>query len=106
VPAFGDLVFVVHLSYQVINRVTKVEVLAIFSNAGGFLKPDQVLAKLQSQLDRRSLYSYLGRLRRQGLLERVARLRRGELAYRLTDRGRQRLAYLREHPRQGESKTC
>jgi DNA-binding PadR family transcriptional regulator len=77
--------------------VTKVEVLAIFAQADRFLKPDDVLGELQSGLDRRSFYSYLGRLRRQGLLERHPRSRRGQLAYRLTERGRERLAYLREH---------
>ena len=77
--------------------VTKVEVLAIFAQADRFLKPDDVLGELQSGLDRRSFYSYLGRLGRQGLLERHPRSRRGQLAYRLTERGRKRLAYLREH---------
>ena len=47
--------------------MTKVEVLAIFAKSGDFLKPDEVLEKLRSGLDRRSFYSYLGRLRRQGL---------------------------------------
>jgi DNA-binding PadR family transcriptional regulator len=78
--------------------VTKVEVLAIFAEADGFLRPDEVGERLPSRLDRRSLYSYLGRLRRQGLLERYPRSRRGQLAYRLTSRGRDRLAYLREQP--------
>ncbi len=49
--------------------VTKVEVLAIFAKSDDFLKPDEVLEKLRSGLDRRSFYSYLGRLRRQGLLD-------------------------------------
>ena len=76
--------------------VTKVEVLAIFAKSDDFLKPDEVLEKLRSGLDRRSFYSYLGRLRRQGLLEGHPRFRRGQLAYRLTERGRKRLAYLQE----------
>ena len=76
--------------------VTKVEVLAIFADADGFLKPDEVLQELQSSIDRRSFYSYLGRLQRQGLLERHPHSRRGQLAYRLTERGRKRLAYLQE----------
>ena len=79
--------------------MTKIQVLAIFANADRFLKPDEVLQELRSGLDRRSFYSYLGRLRRQGLLEKHPRCRRGQLAYRLTERGRERLAYLREHPR-------
>ena len=79
-------------------RMTKLQVLIIFDQVGRFLKPDEVLARLPSRLDRRSLYSYLGRLRRQGLLERDSRSRRGQLAYRLTPRGQERLAYLRERP--------
>ena len=81
---------------MMIFRLTKVEVLAIFAKSDDFLKPDEVLEKLRSGLDRRSFYSYLGRLRRQGLLEGHPRFRRGQLAYRLTERGRKRLAYLQE----------
>ena len=78
--------------------MNKAEVLAIFAvGADRFLKPDEVLEELQSGLDRRSFYTYLGRLRRQGLLERDPRSRGGQLAYRLTQRGKERLAYLREH---------
>ena len=95
----GELIFGVQSFPTKRLNVTKVEVLAIFANAGGFLKPDQVLAKLRSPLDRRSLYSYLGRLRLQALLERSRDTARGRLAYRLTERGRQRLAYLRERSR-------
>ena len=78
--------------------VKKVEVLVIFAQASDFLKPDEALEELRSGLDRRSFYSYLGRLRRQGLVERDPRSRRGHLRYRLTERGRKRLAYLQEHP--------
>jgi DNA-binding PadR family transcriptional regulator len=81
---------------MIIFPVTKVEVLAIFAKSGDFLKPDEVIEKLRSDLDRRSFYSYLGRLRRQGLLEPDPHRRRGQLAYRLTERGRERLAYLQE----------
>ncbi len=75
--------------------MTKYAILRIFARAGGFLKPDDVLAQLSLPPDRRSLYSYLLRLERQGLLERRPMMRRGTLAYRLTDRGRARLEYFR-----------
>jgi DNA-binding PadR family transcriptional regulator len=77
--------------------MTKSQVLSIFARSGGFLKPDDVLSRLQLVPDRRSLYSYLGRLKRQGLLDRHPNSRRGHLAYRLTDRGRARLEYLRRN---------
>jgi hypothetical protein len=77
--------------------MTKSEVLVIFARYGGFLKPDDVLGRLQPVPDRRSLYSYLGRLKRQGLLDRHPNSRRGHLAYRLTDRGRARLEYFRRN---------
>ena len=75
--------------------MTKREVLSVFDLAGDFLTPDLVRAKLQTRLDRRSLYSYLLRLARQGLLER-RQSRRGTLAYRLTERGRTRLRYFQQ----------
>jgi DNA-binding PadR family transcriptional regulator len=75
--------------------MTKAEVLSIFENAWNFLRPDQVRARLNSPLDRRSMYSYLIRLAQQGLLERRPG-RRGTLAYRLTERGRARLRYFEE----------
>ena len=75
--------------------MTKLEVLQIFAQVNGFLRPDTVRGRLRAAPDRRSLYSYLGRLRRQGLLDRHPNSRRGHLAYRLTDRGRARLEYLR-----------
>ena len=76
--------------------MTKLEVLLIFAGNTNFLKPDDVLTKLRPRPDRRSMYSYLGRLRKQGLLERGPVARRGQLSYRLTDRGRARLEYLRQ----------
>src|SRR5271166_6962419 len=79
--------------------VTKLSVLQIFAEAKGFLTPDQVCRKLQPSPDRRSLYSYLARLRSQGLLERGANRRRGWLSYRLTGRGEERLTYLRSQRR-------
>jgi hypothetical protein len=74
--------------------MTKAEVLSIFDRAGDFLTPDQVCTRLQTQLDRRSMYSYLLRLNGQSLLERK-QAGRGSLAYRLTERGRARLTYLK-----------
>jgi hypothetical protein len=50
--------------------MTKLEVLTIFARNGYFLRPDEVWTKLRPLPDRRSFYSYLGRLRQQGLLER------------------------------------
>jgi len=75
--------------------MTKSHVLAIFLRSGKFLRPDDVCNLLRPVPDRRSFYSYLGRLRRQGLLERHPNSRRGYLAYRLTPRGQARLEYLR-----------
>lgn len=79
--------------------VTKLSVLLIFAEAKGFLTPDQVCGKLQPSPDRRSVYSYLARLRGQGLLQRVPNPRRGSLSYRLTSRGEERIAYLRGQKR-------
>ena len=76
--------------------MTKAEVLSIFAEHNIFLKPDHVLNKLRPRPDRRSMYSYLGRLRKQGLLERGPATRRGQLSYCLTDRGRARLAYFHQ----------
>ena len=61
--------------------MTKLSVLLIFAEAKSFLTPDQVCGKLQPSPDRRSLYSYLARLRGQGLLERGPNRRRGWLSY-------------------------
>jgi DNA-binding PadR family transcriptional regulator len=75
--------------------MTKLQVLEIFAHSARFLRPDDILRQLQPMPDRRSLYSYLGRLRGQGLLDRHPQSRRGQLAYRLTERGRARMEYLR-----------
>lgn len=66
--------------------MTKLKVLHIFANSSGFLTPDDVLRQLRPMPDRRSLYSYLGRLRGQGLLDRHPNSKRGQLAYRLTEK--------------------
>ncbi len=77
--------------------MTKYEVLAFFAETGGFVIPDDVRIRLEPMPDRRSIYSYLGRLARQGLLERGrTSLGGGLLAYRLTERGRARLEYFRQ----------
>ena len=80
--------------------MTKHEVLEIFSQKGDFLTPDCVWLGLGRTLDRRSVYSYLLRLKRQGLLESGPNSRRGFLAYKITERGRARLQYFRSQPRQ------
>ena len=76
--------------------MTKLEVLRIFARSGRFMRPDDVWRQLGCRLNRRSLYSYLDRLRKQGLLERIPSPRRGQLAYCLTQRGVDRLAYLQK----------
>lgn len=75
--------------------MTKRETLEIFARATGFLTPDRVRLELEPRPDRRSVYSYLLRLKRQGLLETGPKQRRGHLAYCLTERGSARLNYLR-----------
>jgi DNA-binding PadR family transcriptional regulator len=75
--------------------MTKLEVLRIFAQVNGFVKPDYVRSQLRPAPDRRSLYSYLGRLKGQGLLDRHPKSRRGHLSYCLTERGEARLEYLR-----------
>jgi hypothetical protein len=49
--------------------VTKQLVLEIFAQNNNFIIPDQIWSALNRRLDRRSVYSYLLRLKRQGLLE-------------------------------------
>lgn len=74
--------------------MTKLDVLGIFARTSGYLKPDNIIIQLRPVPDRRSFYSYLGRLKNQGLLERSPNYRKGHLAYRLTARGRARIEYL------------
>jgi|SRR5580698_9157474 Fe2+ or Zn2+ uptake regulation protein len=80
--------------------VTKQQVLEIFARNPNFITPDQIYGDLRRRLDRRSVYSYLLRLKRQGLLETGANIRRGHLAYRMTGRGHARLKYFRSRQRQ------
>ena len=75
--------------------MTKEQVLEIFARNSNFITPDQIFGALQRRLDRRSVYSYLLRLKRQGLLETAAHVQRGRLAYRMTERGFARLQYFR-----------
>jgi len=62
--------------------MTKLEALELFTRANGFLTPDRVLLGLQRRLDRRSVYSYLLRLKRQGLLETGPNIKRPDLTRR------------------------
>jgi len=57
--------------------MSKREIMEIFARTGGFLTPDRIWLALQKQLDRRSVYSYLLRLKRQGLLETGPNTKRG-----------------------------
>jgi len=80
---------------DLILGMSKREILEMFARTGGLLTPDRVGLGLERRLDRRSVYSYLLRLKRQGLLETGPNTRRGHLAYRLTARGYARLKYFR-----------
>ncbi len=73
--------------------MSKPEVLEIFARSNSFVTPDRVWLGLEPRPDRRSVYSYLLRLKRQGLLETGPNVRRGNLTYRLTERGHARLKY-------------
>ena len=75
--------------------MSKAEVLEIFARSNSFVTPDRVWLGLKPRPDRRSVYSYLLRLKRQGLLATGPNVRRGSLAYRLTQRGHARLKYFR-----------
>ena len=79
--------------------MSKREILEIFARTGNYLTPDRVWLELRRQLDRRSVYSYLLRLKRQGLLETGPNRKRGYLVYRLTERGQVRLSYFRSRQR-------
>jgi DNA-binding PadR family transcriptional regulator len=78
--------------------VNKREILELFASRGNFITPDSIWLKLHRELDRRSVYSYLLRLKRQGLLETGPNRRRGFLVYKITERGRARLQYFRTRP--------
>jgi len=88
------------ITLQLLLRpMSKREILEMFARTGGFLTPDRVWLECGRQLDRRSVYSYLLRLKRQGLLQTGPNVRRGCLAYRLTERGYARLKYFRSRGR-------
>jgi len=50
-------------------EMSKREILEMFARTGDFIAPDHVWLGLRRELDRRSVYSYLLRLKRQGLIE-------------------------------------
>ena len=79
--------------------MSKREILELFARTGNLITPDSVWLGLHRTLDRRSVYSYLLRLKRQGLLETGPNRRRGFLVYRITERGRARLQYFRSRLR-------
>jgi hypothetical protein len=79
--------------------MSKREILEMFARAGDFITPDHVWLQLKRTLDRRSVYSYLLRLKRQKLIESGPNSKRGFLAYKITERGRARLHYFRSRPR-------
>lgn len=75
--------------------MTKLQILEFFATRGNYVSPDQIWLQLNRVHHRRSVYSYLLRLKRQGLLETGPKRGRGHLVYRITERGRARLQYLR-----------
>jgi DNA-binding PadR family transcriptional regulator len=79
------------------KKMTKLEILAGFADSWAPISPDELRFRLKLQLNRRSFYSYLLRLKGQGLLARTGE-GRGRLRYTLTERGRARIAYLRNQP--------
>ena len=72
--------------------MTKRRVLELFAASQRFMTPDEIRMRLQENLQRSSIYSYLSRLCRQGLLVRAQGWAR--VAYRITPRGIQRLKFL------------
>lgn len=72
--------------------MTKQKVLEIFVACTQFMTPDEVRTRLQSNLKRSTVYSYLSRLCRQGLLE-PAQGWKQRVAYRITPRGIERLKF-------------
>jgi len=79
--------------------MTKREILESFARSNKFITPEQVWLELRRTLDRRSVYSYLLRLKRQGLLESGPNSRRNSLVYKITERGLARLHNFRSQPR-------
>lgn len=73
--------------------MTKRRVLELFAANARFVTPDEIRMRLQNNLHRSTVYSYLSRLCGQGLLERAEGWQR--VAYRITPRGIERLKFLR-----------
>jgi Fe2+ or Zn2+ uptake regulation protein len=73
--------------------MTKKRVLELFAENARFVTPDEIRTRLQNNLQRSTVYSYLSRLCGQGLLERTEDWQR--VAYRITPRGLERLKFLR-----------
>jgi predicted transcriptional regulator len=71
--------------------VTKRRVLEVFFASARFMTPDEVRTRLQSNLQRSTVYSYLSRLCTQGLIESAQGWQR--VAYRITPRGIERLKF-------------
>lgn len=69
----------------------KPRVLELFAANQRLLTPDDVRMRLQSNLQRSTVYSYLSRLCKQGLLERAQDWQR--IAYRITPKGIARLKF-------------
>ena len=59
--------------------MTKLAVLEVFARAHGLISPDRLRLGLQPAPDRRSVYSYLLRLKHQGMLETGTNIKRGHL---------------------------
>jgi DNA-binding PadR family transcriptional regulator len=73
--------------------MTKQKVLEVFIASARFMTPDEIRTRLQSNLQRSTVYSYLSRLCKQGLLETAPGWQR--VAYRITPRGIERLKFFR-----------
>ncbi len=73
--------------------MTKQRVLEVFVAGTQSTTPDEVRNRLQGNLQRSTVYSYLARLCRQGLLE-PAQGWKQRVAYRITPRGVERLKFL------------
>jgi len=73
--------------------MTKRKVLEVLFSNARFMTPDEVRTRLQSNVQRSTVYSYLARLCRQGLLEPAQGWQR--VAYRITQKGIERFEYFK-----------
>jgi Fe2+ or Zn2+ uptake regulation protein len=71
--------------------MTKQRVLEIFAANARFVTPDEIRVRLQDNLQRSTVYSYLSRLCRQGLLDRAEGWHR--IAYRISPKGLERVKF-------------